>query len=225
MKRVALLLLLASCGVQENRSKILEFKDIKRAEIRSDGLYNVVCMDGSFEIGVTQEQITSDKVCNKSTGPKPSPSPGSPVATSGFDVFDAKGMRLGRFLGESPGHDLRVLLVDGRIANISAIDGTFKKSNGSGYWGCMFQSLDCKGECFAPTDSYGNDYPYWSESADGPWVIDESREYIDNKTLKSTFENGTCINKGFTSANAIYKYERWQNPYGRYPLSGPIAIR
>lgn len=39
------------------------FENIRAAEIRSDGLYNVVCMDYSVVIGVTYEEIVGDQVC------------------------------------------------------------------------------------------------------------------------------------------------------------------
>lgn len=42
---------------------IAGFEDIIKASKRTDGKYNVVCRDGSIELGVTIEDIKNDQVC------------------------------------------------------------------------------------------------------------------------------------------------------------------
>ena len=41
------------------------FKDIRSAIKRSDGLWNIICMDFSVEVGVTYDDIVKDAVCNR----------------------------------------------------------------------------------------------------------------------------------------------------------------
>ncbi len=77
---LALFLPILSCGRYDNSpsySQVLDFKHVKKAVLRDDGLYNVICGDGSIETGISLQQIERDEVCD--TPPAPS-DPGDPVA-------------------------------------------------------------------------------------------------------------------------------------------------
>ena len=45
-------------------SHLQAFGDIRSAAQRADGLWNVVCMNFSVEIGVSYDDIVKDAVCN-----------------------------------------------------------------------------------------------------------------------------------------------------------------
>ena len=51
------------------------FEDVKQAVLRPDGLYNVVCFDGRFEIGVSADDLVGGQVCtgDSSGGEDPRP--------------------------------------------------------------------------------------------------------------------------------------------------------
>lgn len=59
-------ILFASCRVTKP-SELRRFKDVKKAVLRDDGLYNVICLDGTVETGLTLEQLENDEVCNHSS--------------------------------------------------------------------------------------------------------------------------------------------------------------
>lgn len=64
----SILLLGQGCADSNTESRPLEFKDVKKAVKRPDGLYNVICFDGSIETGISLQQIELDQVCNGSGG-------------------------------------------------------------------------------------------------------------------------------------------------------------
>ena len=58
------LLTLPNISLSKEKVGLQEFRDIKRLEKRDDGLYNIICMDGTIEIGKSYEDIVGDRVCN-----------------------------------------------------------------------------------------------------------------------------------------------------------------
>lgn len=57
---------LNSCGVEsDSSSELRDFEDVIKIAKKADGTYNVICEDGSVELGVTLEDLMNDKVCKK----------------------------------------------------------------------------------------------------------------------------------------------------------------
>ncbi|SMF84296.1 leucine-rich repeat domain-containing protein [Pseudobacteriovorax antillogorgiicola] len=63
MRFFLFLSLAIACQRSESPSKLQAFKDVKKAVIRDDGLYNVICLDGRIETAVSLKQIEADQVC------------------------------------------------------------------------------------------------------------------------------------------------------------------
>jgi hypothetical protein len=61
-------IVLGFLGCQNSKvSELKKFKDVSRAVLRDDGLYNVICLDGSVETGISLQQLEEDDVCNESS--------------------------------------------------------------------------------------------------------------------------------------------------------------
>lgn len=156
MKRcMVVLFFLAACAKDPgNPSDLKDFKDIKRAEKRSDGLYNVVCMDGRIEIGVSLEQITGDQVCREPKDP--------PAISCNAPVVSAYEMRVtrdasGRYqIGFAQEKDAHVNVVNLYVTGMNDALPVFPdfKFTGTAYW---MVSVDDPFELFFNLPvSYGN---------------------------------------------------------------------
>src|SRR4051812_12881405 len=60
---IAAIACFTGCSVTKP-AELKKFKDVKRAVLRDDGLYNVICTDGNVETSITLEQLENDEVCN-----------------------------------------------------------------------------------------------------------------------------------------------------------------
>ncbi len=70
MLQAVIVLGILSC--QDSKvSELKKFKDVSRAVLRDDGLYNVICLDGTVETGISLQQLENDDVCNESSPTDP----------------------------------------------------------------------------------------------------------------------------------------------------------
>jgi Leucine-rich repeat (LRR) protein len=65
-------LIVSSQACEKTKTADLKkFKDVKQAVLRDDGLYNVICLDGTVETGITLQQLERDDVCNQGSTDDP----------------------------------------------------------------------------------------------------------------------------------------------------------
>ncbi|SMF29186.1 VWA domain-containing protein [Pseudobacteriovorax antillogorgiicola] len=72
MLRLLLVMSLILATHLASSQEIMAFRDIVRLELRDDGFYNLICIDGQIEIGKTYDDIIQDRVCNQVVSDDPS---------------------------------------------------------------------------------------------------------------------------------------------------------